>query len=95
MLHLPIVTVLAQPQRTPARIGRVSRAAVTAVIGCVLAAVAPHRASLRRLADIPLTVAGAALFDASFFQLGSLFAGLIVTGISLVVLEQMIADPDG
>jgi len=56
-------------------------------------ALSPHKASLARLAEIPLTVAGAGCIDAAAFC-GNLIAGLVVTGISLVLLEHMIADDD-
>lgn len=57
------------------------------------AVVAPHKASLRRLADIPLSVAGTAGIDFAAWHLGHGW-GWLVTGASLFVLEHMIADPD-
>lgn len=53
----------------------------------------PHKASLVRLTDIPLTVAGLGCVDAGVFT-ASTIAGWIVTGLSLVVLEHLIADPE-
>lgn len=56
-----------------------------------LAVFSPHKASLSRLADIPLTVAGAGCVAAGVF-LASAVAGFIVLGFSLVLLEYLIAD---
>lgn len=53
--------------------------------------VRPHRAALANLAQIPLTVAGIGCFDAGVF-VANLIAGLMVTGLSLVLLEHLIAD---
>lgn len=80
----------------PARTGRLTaRIPVFArrVRAFGAALVAPHKASLRRLADIPLTVAGLALGDAgSFIELHGW--GYAITAASLLVLEHLIADPD-
>lgn len=54
-------------------------------------AIAPHKASLRNLANIPLTVAGLGCVDTGVFQ-WSIALGWVVTGLSLVLLEHMIAD---
>lgn len=51
----------------------------------------PHRASLARLSDIPLTVAGVGCIDAGIF-LASTMAGMIATGISLILIEHLIGD---
>lgn len=53
----------------------------------------PHRASLARLADIPLTAAGVALSDVGVFRAAAV-AGFIVTGLSLVLVEHLIADAE-
>jgi hypothetical protein len=55
------------------------------------ALVRPHTASLRRLADMPLTVVGTAGIDFAAFHLAHGW-GWLVTGVSLLVIEQMIAD---
>jgi hypothetical protein len=52
---------------------------------------APHRAVLRRLGEIPLTVGGLGCIDTGVFQ-ASTVAGWIVTGLSLILLEHLIAD---
>jgi hypothetical protein len=81
----------------PARKASVLRSwaskAVSGAAGVLAAAVAPHRASLRRLADIPLTAAGTGFIDFAAFHVAHGW-GFLVTGISLVVLEHMIADQD-
>lgn len=51
----------------------------------------PHRASLVKLADIPLTVAGAGCVAAGVF-LASTIAGLVILGGVLILLEYLIAD---
>jgi hypothetical protein len=51
----------------------------------------PHTASLKRLADMPLTVVGTAGIDFAAFHLAHGW-GWLVTGVSLLVVEQMIAD---
>lgn len=51
----------------------------------------PHRAALANLASIPLTVAGIGCVDAGVFVANTI-AGLLVTGVSLILLEHAIAD---
>ncbi len=51
----------------------------------------PARPALANLISIPLTVAGIGFIDTGVF-LASAIAGWIVTGVSLLVLEHMIAD---
>jgi hypothetical protein len=46
---------------------------------------------LHNLASIPLTVAGLGCVDAAAF-VGNTIAGLVVTGLSLIGLEYLIAD---
>lgn len=55
------------------------------------AAIAPHKASLANLWSIPLTVAGVGCVDTGVF-FASVVAGWIVTGLSLILLEHVIAD---
>lgn len=59
--------------------------------GGALSVFAPHKASLSKLADTPLTVAGAGCVAAGVF-LASTIAGLVILGVVLVLLEHMIAD---
>ena len=54
-------------------------------------AVTPHKAALGNLASIPLTVAGAACIDFAGFHLAHGW-GWLITGISLVLVEHLIAD---
>lgn len=54
----------------------------------------PHKASLRNLGQIPLTVCGTGFIDFAAFHLGHGW-GWLVTGISLIVLEHLIADDGG
>ena len=65
------------------------------VLGVLVAAVkiaaAPHKASLARLWDIPLTVMGAGCMDFAAFHLAHGW-GWLVTGVSLVLVEHLIAD---
>lgn len=56
-----------------------------------LKAITPHKAALGNLAHMPLTVAGAGCIDFAAFHLAHGW-GWLVTGISLVLLEQAIAD---
>lgn len=62
---------------------------IAAAAGKVLS---PHKASLLRLLDIPLTVLGVASIDFASFHWHVL--GWVVTGVSLVVVEHLIADDD-
>lgn len=57
------------------------------------AAIAPHKASLRRLADMPLSVLGTAGIDFAAFHVTHAL-GWLVTGISLFLVEHMIADEE-
>jgi hypothetical protein len=51
----------------------------------------PARPVLANLAAIPLHVAGLGCIDAAAFE-GNAIAGLVVTGLSLIWLEHVIAD---
>lgn len=53
--------------------------------------VKPARPALANLASIPLHVAGLGCIDAAAF-VGNDIAGLVVTGLSLIWLEHVIAD---
>jgi hypothetical protein len=54
---------------------------------------APAAAPLTRLAQMPLTLAGIGCIDAAAF-VGDTIAGLVVTGLSLIGLEYLIADDE-
>lgn len=51
----------------------------------------PAKPVLKNLASIPLTTAGLGCADAAFWHLGT-FWGLLITAVSLVLLEHLIAD---
>jgi hypothetical protein len=85
-----VVTAVARSSGRLARFAASVKASAAAAAGRVLT---PHRASLRRLADIPLTVAGLGCIDAAAFT-GNEIAGLVVTGFSLILTEHLIADDD-
>ena len=76
----------AKPSRLKAMLSHTARTAVRAVV-------APHRASLARLWDIPLTVLGTAGIDFASFHVNH-GVGFLVTGLSLLVIEHMISDSD-
>jgi hypothetical protein len=56
-------------------------------------AVKPHRASLKRVTEMPLTIVGAGSIDFAAFHLAHGW-GWLVTGVSLMVIEHLIADPE-
>ena len=74
-----------------------ARAVLSIVAGTIATvagnAVTPHKAAIRRLADIPLTVLGAGCIDFAAFHLAHGW-GWLVTGISLILLEHLIADTE-
>jgi hypothetical protein len=65
--------------------------AVSGVTTIAKAVARPHKASLRRLADIPLTVAGTAGIDFAAFHVAHGW-GWLATGVSLLLIEHLIAD---
>lgn len=69
----------------------IARKAASAVSAFAAKIVQPHKAVLSNLASIPLTVAGIACADTGAF-LASTIAGWIFTGVTLLVLEHLIAD---
>lgn len=81
----PSVPVVGRRLRGAARsVLRVAKAAV-------VKAATPHRAALANLKAIPLTVLGAVCVDFAAFHYIHMI-GWVVTGVSLVVLEHLIAD---
>lgn len=70
---------------------RFAGAASRAVSGAVRKVLVPHKAALRNLADIPLTAAGAGCIDFAAFHVAHGW-GWLVTGVSLVLIEHLIAD---
>jgi hypothetical protein len=59
----------------------------------VTSGIKPHKASLKRLADMPLTVVGTGAVDFAAFHVAHGW-GWLVTGVSLMVLEHLIADSE-
>lgn len=81
--------------RRQPRTGPAARRIGSLVAGVLLAAVrvvaAPHKASLARLWDMPLTVIGTGLVDFAAFHVAHGW-GWLVTGVSLAVVEHLISD---
>jgi hypothetical protein len=75
----------------PGLIRRVLLSVRNTVQATAAAAVRPHKASLRRLTEMPLTVIGTAGIDFAAFHLAHGW-GWLITGLSLLVVEHMIAD---
>jgi hypothetical protein len=86
-----------RPQPVPGapagRLARWRRTLTKTVTSTVRVAFTPHKASLRRLADIPLMLIGIGFADTAAWQ-GPHWLGWLATGLSLVVVEHLIADPD-
>ncbi len=82
--------VVAIPVRPRSTVRRAPFKAWLVLVATLSALVAPHRASLIRLLDMPLTVAGTACIDFAAFHFHVL--GWAVTGVSLFIIEHMIAD---
>jgi hypothetical protein len=82
MVALP--TALRARHRQPSR-------AWEAVAATTARLVRPHRAALSNLVAIPLTTFGIGCIDTGVFY-ASFIAGWIVTGLSLIFLEHLIAD---
>lgn len=65
--------------------------AFTVLTSLAVRLVSPHKAAFANLRSVPLTVAGIGCIDYAAFHLGDGW-GWLVTGVSLMVLEHMIAD---
>lgn len=85
------VAQVTQPGRL--RLGDRRRRAAAWARGALRRAAAPVKAPAAALVQIPLTVAGIGCIDAAAF-LGCTIAGLVVTGLSLLALEALIADDE-
>ena len=75
----------------PSRLARLTAATRRAISGTVTRALAPHKAALRNLADIPFTCAGTGFIDFAAFHWAHSW-GWLVTGLSLYCVEHLIAD---
>lgn len=73
------------------RISAPVTAALSTIVMLAKLLVSPHKAAFANLRSIPLTVAGIGCIDYAAFHIGSGW-GWLVTGVSLMVLEHMIAD---
>lgn len=80
-----------RPTRLPAAARSVLRAAASTLATLARRAVTPHRAALTNLYNIPLSAAAAGCIDYAAWHLGAGW-GWLVTGISLLILEHLIAD---
>lgn len=78
---------------TPSRVTAAWRKSSHAVTAALRAAINPHRAALTNLTRIPLTAIGTGCVDYAAFHLGTGW-GWLVTGVSLVLLEHVIADEE-
>lgn len=75
------------------RIGALAGVAFTFAVTYGAVPFRPHTASLRRLADMPLSVLGTGSIDFAAFHWAHSW-GWLVTGLSLWLLEHLIADPE-
>lgn len=73
------------------RMSVVASVVLTAVVAGMKRLASPRSASVANLRKMPFTVAGFSCIDTGVFT-ASTVAGWIVTGLSLIVLEYMIAD---
>lgn len=90
------MAINALPQPRTRKRGPVRVAAFFAALGSAIAVfasdmIAPHRTVLSNLRQIPLTVAGFACIDFAAFHLPHGW-GWLVTGLSFILLEHLIAD---
>jgi hypothetical protein len=85
--------VTAVPFSGPGAVSRLRFSAFRRARALLSAAVTPYRASLLRLLDMPLAVLGTGLVDWAAFHVDQ-GAGLLVTGLSLWLVEHLIADDD-
>jgi len=81
----------AQPWAPAVLRGKAKPSAAHRGMAKVLSWLRPGRAALASVASVPLTTIGLACIDYGVF-LASQVAGFIVTGISLILLEHVIAD---
>lgn len=87
------ITIDRPERRDAGRIRKRAAAVKILLIGLVITTITPHKASLARLADMPLTAIGAVCIDFAGFHLGHGW-GWLITGLSLLIVEHMIADDE-
>lgn len=81
-------------QQRPRRIRNTALIISRTLLALGIRAATPHRAALANLTRIPLTVAGTGCVDYAAFHLVGGW-GWLATGLSLVLLEHLIADETG
>lgn len=81
----------ATSDRTPSRLTTLTIRAAAAIGAAAQRVTSPHKAAVANLLHIPLTVTGTACIDYAAFHLGAGW-GWLVTGLSLVLVEHIIAD---
>ena len=81
----------ARPRRFASRLRGLAATAGSAARTVTAMAVKPHKAALANLLHMPLTVAGVASIDFAAFHIAHGW-GFLITGLSLIVLENLIAD---
>ena len=93
MSAVPVIPPHAH-QRTPRLRPAFQQAAAAFILAASFIATwtfTQHKASVKRLSEIPLTVTGIAFIDFAAFHVAH-GLGWLVTGISLLILEHLIAD---
>ena len=93
MSTLQITWAPRQPGAPAGRLTRWTRTVAGAARAIAVAAVTPHRAALSHIRDMPLSLAGTGLVDWAAFHLGT-GPGLLVTGLSLWLVEHLLSDND-
>jgi hypothetical protein len=81
-----------QRPRFTRAIAGVTKVVVKTAAEAAVKAVTPHKASVKRLGEIPLSCLGTGGIDFSAFHVNH-GVGWLVLGISLYVIEHLIADP--
>ena len=90
VLDVPAHTHPRAPRLRPV-LKRLRARSVSVLLASVAVVFAPHKASLKRLTEIPLTVCGVAAIDFAGFHIAHGW-GWLITGLSLIVVEHLIAD---
>lgn len=88
---MAVFTQAAKTASSPSRLASAARTVGVAVRGAAARLAAPHRAAVANLLHIPFTAAGAGCIDYAAFHVGSGW-GWLCTGISLILVELIIAD---
>lgn len=86
-----MAVTVAWDSRNPGRIRAFLKKAAVTSTRALAAMVKPHRAALTNLIHMPLSILGTVGIDFAAFHLAHGW-GWLVTGISLIILEHMVAD---